>query len=249
MIVYHHTVAAAKPKEDMEDEDVGSYCCEAEIPEDRRPPDSSSELPAFLSKQQLFYLVIDFYGWEKQFLLAWLRFCLTHSNGRNSADVLAPSCFYLTNQIGLSPRSWGSWQEPETSSAFPTGLGFINGETYPQCWPSNRPRLYPADIGPKTLVEAFQWPKIARQNLNKILSNLAPGDPKPLVTTAKRLRVSSHFSGVCAQTRASQVLESNSLGNVTFEHVRGSFVYVMKVLLHICFFTRIHIFFHFAPYM
>lgn len=115
---------------------------------------------------------------------------------------------------------WALTQEPGTSSST-LGLGYIDGQPYPMGWPSDRQKIVPSELPPMTLLEAFQWPKVVKANLNKILENFDTEDGNPLITQNRRLQVTSHFSGVCTQSHAAQVLQSNGMG--TFDHVRDPF--------------------------
>lgn len=103
-----------------------------------------------------------------------------------------------------------------------TGLGYINGQPYPKGWPANRPRFAFGSTPTKSILEAFRWPEVAKKNLEAILENHPPENGTPLVTTGKRLKISSHFSGVCTQSRAAAVLEQHQVG-VSFEYARVSF--------------------------
>lgn len=106
------------------------------------------------------------------------------------------------------------------------GLGYVCGQPFPAGWPSERPRVRPNACPSKTMQEAFAWPTVAKRNLAGILSNLDPG-VKPLIATGKCLKVSSHFSGMCTQSRGAMILEAHGFG-VTFQHVWGSFAVVLE---------------------
>lgn len=106
-----------------------------------------------------------------------------------------------------------------------SGLGFIDGQPFPHCWPSSRPKVLPESCPSKTLEQAFAWPSVVKRNLTKVLDQLGPGDGTPLISTGKCLKASSHFSGICTQSRAAMVLQEHQMG-VSFSHVKGSAVCV-----------------------
>lgn len=77
--------------------------------------------------------------------------------------------------------------------------------------------------------EAFQWPLVVRKNLENILGSLVPGDGKPLIKSGRCLKTTSHFSGVCAQSRAAMVVQAHGMG-VTFRH-ESRLVYAVYFVL------------------
>lgn len=113
------------------------------------------------------------------------------------------------------------------------GLGDLEGQPFPKGWPKGRPKLLPEDFPAKTVEEAFQWPLVVRKNLEHILGNMNPADGKPLITTGKRLKTTSHFSGVCTQSRAAMVVEGHGMG-VKFRH-EARLVYAVYFVVHFFF--------------
>ena len=109
------------------------------------------------------------------------------------------------------------------------GLGYVNGQPYPQSWPRSRPKVKLSLYPQKSLAEAFAWPTVVKRNLEEILNNLDPHDGTPVVSSGRSLKMSSNFSGICTQSRAARVLEEHQMG-VSFKHVRGPFVLRNRII-------------------
>ena len=131
-------------------------------------------------------------------------------------------------------------------------------EPSPSKWPKDRCRIKMDTEPSKTLLEAFSWPTTVKKTMEKVLKEDVPGDAKPVIAAGMTLKVASHFSGVCSQTRGAMVLQENGFG-VSFQHVRNSIIPSARqnhfskyttmpchkanvpILLHVtCFFAFLH---------
>jgi len=101
------------------------------------------------------------------------------------------------------------------------GLGYMNGQPYPAKWPKSRKREQRvAGSQRQGLLEAFGWPKLVGEALAAHMDMIPPED-KPIAATKCQLRTSSHWSGICTQSRGAAVLQANKVVNCTFQHVRS----------------------------
>lgn len=100
-----------------------------------------------------------------------------------------------------------------------TGLGFTDsGQPFAVGWPKCRKWPVTADAAvPQTLAEAFGWPSVVREEMKEHLKDISAGHA--VVAAVKRpLQTTSHWSGICTQSRASIVLESNHVVACSFTH-------------------------------
>lgn len=92
-------------------------------------------------------------------------------------------------------------------------------------WPKGRTRVEPGLLPHQTLSEAFRWPEKIKSAV-KLLNEPSAGLEQAIIFKEKVLTVSSHFSGVCTQSRAAMVLESHGI-SPRFKHARGPVVFVI----------------------
>ena len=81
-------------------------------------------------------------------------------------------------------------------------------------------KVLPHEFPAQTLEQAFQWPSVVCSALKEMTPNLGTG-LEPMLNRRKVVTVSSHFSGICTQSRAADALESNGIG-IKFHHARDS---------------------------
>ena len=88
-------------------------------------------------------------------------------------------------------------------------------------WPKLYKKRVPNASCSQSLQETFNWPAKAKANLEKLSEQVGPG-VKPALLYGKRQSISSNFSGICSQSRGSQILENHSFGpGCHFNHVTG----------------------------
>lgn len=108
------------------------------------------------------------------------------------------------------------------SDACEDGLGYVNGQPYPTKWPKHRNFHDINQCQKQSLQDAFNWPAIVRDAMREHLLSLG-SSAQPLAADCNRcLTVSSHWSGVCTQSRGSQILAANDVVGCRFKHAPPS---------------------------
>ena len=111
-----------------------------------------------------------------------------------------------------------------------SAIAHVDGEPYAVRWTSSRPRVPPSTKSRQTLVQAFSWPQHVCSILREVKEEQKDMTKKPLICAAKILATTSHFSGVCTQSRAGQVLENNGSG-LKFKHVARLCKFFMCIII------------------
>ena len=102
-------------------------------------------------------------------------------------------------------------------------------QPYAVKWPRMFKKRVPRADHAQSLQDVFRWPLLAKENLERLKTELDP-DVKPLLLSNKNLTISSNFSGICSQSRGSKILESHAIGSVSFQHVIDSVRFVLSCL-------------------
>ena len=106
-------------------------------------------------------------------------------------------------------------RQETTSTEF---LGITaKGEQYAVKWPKHLKRQLPCDVESQSLQEAFAWPTKVKENMKNLLAKIRDKSC-PIISSGKCLQLTSHFSGICSQTRGAQILQNHDFG-VSFEHI------------------------------